>query len=90
MTRQVNDKNILNDFYATERDRMHENFIDRWARFVKENPKSWQSTHTKFINAQIDIHKNFLKRLKSTKNGRKKIIELYNIKNIAGYKKLLS
>jgi hypothetical protein len=68
----------------------HKDFIERWALFVKNNPKKWKAKHTKFIDAQFLMHKRFLRRLKNTPEGRKKIIELYRIKNLHGYEGLLS
>jgi len=68
----------------------HEEFIERWALFVKNNPSQWKKKHTEFIDAQIMMHQRFLARLKDTPDGRKKIIELYRINNLRGYEGLLS
>jgi len=54
--------------------------IDRWAEYVKCN-KDWKKLHTEFINAQFQKSEDFYKRLAKTKEGKKKIIELFNIKN---------
>lgn len=64
--------------------------IDRWVKYMKENPTTWKSKHTKFINAQYEKTYSFIKRVLKTKNGKEKIIKLYNIKNIDGYKNLLN
>jgi len=72
------------------RDATHDDFVVRWANFVKNNPKKWQKKHTEFINAQFDMNRKFIKNILATPNGREKIIELYNIKNINGYSELLN
>jgi len=71
------------------RDKTHMEFVDKWAEFVKNNPDKWRKIHAEFINAQIQMNKQFLERLKKTPDGRVKIIDLYQIKNLEGYKKLL-
>ena len=55
----------------------HQDQIERWAHYVKNNPKTWKKEHTKFINAIFTKHHDFLLRLKKTPNGNKKIKELY-------------
>ena len=54
--------------------------IDRWVKYMKENPKTWKSVHTKFLNAQYEKHYSFIKRLKKTSQGRKKLNKIYKIK----------
>lgn len=71
------------------RDKTHDESIERWAKFMKENPNKWQKIHAEFINSQFNHHKYFIKRLLETKGGKEKIIKLYNIKNLNGYKNLL-
>ena len=66
----------------------HDDFIDRWILFMKKNPNTWKKIHTKFINAQFEHAEEFYKSLSQTKEGRKKLIELYNIKNLKGYPSL--
>ena len=63
--------------------------IDRWVKFMKENPNKWKSIHTKFINAQFNKSNSFIKRLLKQPNGKQKVIKAYNIMNVNGYKKLL-
>ena len=55
----------------------HENQIERWANFVRENPNKWKEEHTKFINAIFEKHKDFIDRLKATPGGEEKIKLLY-------------
>lgn len=71
------------------RDKTHAEFVERWAQYVRDNPTKWQKIHTRFINSQIQMNRQFLERLKNTPGGRQKIIELYKIKNLKGYTKLL-
>ena len=63
----------------------HMDFIERWATFMKEHPTEWKKIHTEFINAQFISREQFLERLLQQPNGKKKILELYNIKNLEGY-----
>lgn len=69
---------------------LHNNFIERWAKFMKENPDKWKKIHTEFIDAQFEKANSVIKELSKTKEGKEKIIKIYNIKNIDGYKDLLS
>ena len=64
--------------------------IDRWIKYMKENPSIWKEMHTKFINAQFIKSRKFIERLSKQPKGREKIISAYSIKNLKGYKKLLS
>ncbi|MBS3168015.1 hypothetical protein J4216_02745 [Candidatus Woesearchaeota archaeon] len=70
------------------RDKTHQDFIERWAEYVKNNP-DWKKHQTDFINAQYEKFEIFIKNLAKTKEGQEKIVQLYKIKNIKGYKKLL-
>ena len=63
--------------------------IDRWVKYMKENPSTWKKTHTAFIDAQFSKSLAFIERLSKTPGGREKIISAYNIKNTSGYPKLL-
>lgn len=71
------------------RDKTHMESVERWAEFMQKNPDKWKAIHTDFIDSQFQKHKDFLKKLKKTKGGKEKIIQLYRIKNLKGYKKLL-
>ena len=62
--------------------------IERWAEYVKTRPE-WKVYHTQFINAQYEKVYAFIDRLSKTKDGQKKIVELYGIKNVKGYPVLL-
>jgi hypothetical protein len=60
--------------------------IDRWAEFIRNNPTKWKKIHSEFINAIFEKNEQLIKKLAKTPEGRKKIIELYQIKNLEGYK----
>ncbi len=62
--------------------------IDRWVAYMKSHPKEWKIKHSRFINAQFQKSKEFQKRLLNTSNGKKKLINLYGIKNLEGFPKL--
>lgn len=70
------------------RDKTHDEFIEKWANFVKNNP-NWKKQHTEFINSQFEKSERFIKNLIKEKNGRDKIINIYKIRNFNGYKKIL-
>jgi hypothetical protein len=55
--------------------------IDRWIKFMKENPNTWREIHNKFINAQFIKQKEFAKRILKEPNGKEKLMKIYNIKN---------
>ena len=59
--------------------------VERWALFVRDNPRKWKTIHTEFINAQFTKSEEFYKRLLKTPGGKKKIIELFNIRNRDAY-----
>jgi len=58
--------------------------IERWANYVKTNPK-WRKEHDEFINSIFANHDRFLKNMLKTPEGKSKIVKLYNIKNKKGY-----
>jgi hypothetical protein len=59
-----------------ERDKSHEEQIERWAKFVRENPDKWKKEHTKFINSVILKARAFYSRLYETEEGRKILLRL--------------
>ncbi len=67
----------------------HLEHIDRWVEYIKKNPKKWRKIHTDFINSQFQNSFEKIKKLSKTKQGANKIIEIYDITNLKGYKKLL-
>ncbi|MEK6901106.1 MAG: hypothetical protein AABX37_02085 [Nanoarchaeota archaeon] len=66
------------------RDQSHMEQVERWANFVRENPTQWKKIHTGFINALFQKNEEVIQRLLQQQNGKQKLIELYNIKNVAG------
>ncbi|HIJ11070.1 TPA: hypothetical protein HA278_03350 [Candidatus Woesearchaeota archaeon] len=63
----------------------HMEQVERWAKFVRDNPTKWQKPHAEFIDALFQNQKRVLLELLKQPNGKEKIIKLYNIKNIKGY-----
>lgn len=54
------------------RDKTHDEQIERWARYVKNNPGKWKSKIKPFIDGQIIMARRFYKKLLSTENGAEK------------------
>ncbi|MBT5021655.1 hypothetical protein HOK51_04980 [Candidatus Woesearchaeota archaeon] len=68
------------------RDSTHADFLERWANIVKNSPREkWEPMLNEFINSQYQMHEDFIRKLLKTKNGKKKIINIYKIKNLKGY-----
>ncbi len=67
----------------------HQDFIQRWAAFMKEHPTEWKKIHTEFIDAQFQSHEQFLERLLQQPDGKKKIRALYKIENLKGYPRFI-
>jgi len=65
------------------RDPTHMEQVERWARFVRNNPVSWKQKHTDFINALCEKANHAIEQL-----SKEKIKRLYNITNEKGYKQL--
>lgn len=70
------------------RDKTHLEQVERWARYVKENPDKWKSKVKLFIDSQIIISRRFYKKLAETEEGKKKIRLLRGLGNIKNPKKL--
>lgn len=54
--------------------------IERWADYVRTNP-DWKKHHTEFIDAQFDMARKFWARILSQPGGKKRLREIYGIKN---------
>lgn len=63
----------------------HLEYVERWATFVRENPTKWKKVHTEFINALFQKNEEVTKRILQQPDGKQKLIELYNIKNVDGF-----
>lgn len=65
-----------------KRDQTHNEFIERWAKHVKNSPqKVWKKELKDFLDSQINQSNKFYFRLAKTKNGIEKIKKLRNIQN---------
>ncbi len=54
----------------TNRDKSHEEQIERWAEYVRSNPDKWKKEHSRFIDSQILKAREFYNRLMQTEEGR--------------------
>lgn len=61
------------------RDKTHTEQIERWAKYVKDNPSKWKEKLKLFLDAQIIMSRRFYSKLATTKDGRKKIEMLRNL-----------
>ena len=55
------------------RDKTHAEQIERWAKYVKENPSKWKKNLKPFLDSQIIMSRRFYSKLAETKDGKKKI-----------------
>jgi len=55
--------------------------IDRWIKYMKENPNTWREIHNKFIDAQFIKAHEFAQKILKESNGKEKLMKIYNIKN---------
>jgi len=62
------------------RDKTHDEQVERWAKYVKDNPSGWKLKLKPFLDAQIIMAERFYSRLANTKEGQKKILMLKNLK----------
>lgn len=67
------------------RDQRHREQVERWATFVRENPRTWKAPHTEFINALFQKNQQVIEKLLQTPGGKEKLMALYGIKNKKGY-----
>lgn len=61
------------------RDKTHNEQVERWARYVKNNPNNWKSQLKPFIDAQIIMARRFYSKLAETPEGLEKIKKLRNL-----------
>jgi len=54
------------------RNKTHEEQIERWAKYVKENP-NWKKELKNFLDAQLIMARRVYAELEKTEQGRKKI-----------------
>jgi hypothetical protein len=66
-----------------ERDKTHMEQVERWARFVRDNPRRvWKKEQAALVNSQIAIANRFYRRLEKTAGGREKIRRLRRQKHV--------
>ncbi len=58
----------------------HDEQIERWAKFVRENPTQWKKIHTQFINAIFEKHYRFIETLKASPDGEEKLKKLQEMR----------
>jgi len=65
------------------RDKTHMEQVERWARFVRDHPRSvWIKEVGPLIDSQITIANRFYERLAKTKGGIEKIKKLRELRKI--------
>ena len=62
------------------RDKTHIDQVERWARYVKENPDKWKSKVKPLIDSQILMSRRFFENLAKTNGGKEKIEKLRNLR----------
>lgn len=58
------------------RNKTHAEQIERWAKFVRENPDKWKLKVKPFIDGQILMARRFYLKLSKTDGGKRKIMLL--------------
>lgn len=58
----------------------HQEQIERWANYVRENPHKWKSQLKPFLDAQIIMARRFYSKLAETPEGKEKIKEIRELK----------
>jgi len=71
------------------RDESHKEQIERWARFVKNNPHNWRIRLKPFLDSQMIIAWRFYEKLLKTEGGGEKFKKIRNLPAFALNKKLL-
>lgn len=59
-----------------KRDKSHDEQIERWAKFCRDNPLKWKAKLKPFLDSQIIIARRFYENLLKTKNGKEKLVRL--------------
>ena len=58
------------------RDPSHMQQIEKWAEYVRDNPRTWKSKLKPFIDSQIMIAKRFYENLTKTEEGKEVLKQL--------------
>ena len=61
-------------------DKRHAEQVERWAKYVKENPDKWKSKVKPLIDSQILMSRRFFGNLAKTNGGKEKIEKLRNLR----------
>lgn len=65
---------------SEKRDKSHADQVERWARFVRDNPRRvWKTEQSKLIDSQIIIANRFYSKLEKTPDGEEKTRRLRDI-----------
>jgi hypothetical protein len=70
------------------RDISHKQQIERWARFILDNPETWKAEHTKFINGQVEKANSFYERLRDVEGG-EEILQKLRMVRVKGYSSVI-
>ncbi|MBI2672566.1 hypothetical protein HYX16_06550 [Candidatus Woesearchaeota archaeon] len=62
------------------RDKSHIEQVERWARYVKDNPDKWKSKVKPLIDSQILMSRRFFENLAKIDGGKQKIEKLRNLR----------
>ena len=62
------------------RNKTHNEQIERWAKYVRKNPK-WKKELKQFLDAQLIIARRVYDNLKNSEEGRRKIMRLRRLSN---------
>ena len=69
------------------RDKGHAEFIERWAKLVKNRPQEeWRPQHNEFIDAQFEISRIFRDNMEKTPEGRRALKRLIEWRKNRGRK----
>jgi len=62
------------------RDKSHDEQVERWARYVRDNPKEWKKHLKPFLDGQIIMARRFYNNLLKTNGGSEKLRSLLDKK----------
>lgn len=72
---------VFDEKNEVKRDKSHMEQVERWTRFVRDNPREvWKAEQGKFIDAQIIMANRFYSRLEKMPGGREKIRKLMELR----------
>ena len=62
------------------RDKTHIDELERWARYVYDNPDKWKQKIKPFLDSQIKISQRAYKKILQMPNGNEKILRIRKVK----------